>query len=120
MPKVNDITWIGSTHEREFENMDISYEAGYELIDRTEKNFKISLSGKNNMLIEVQKRIGSKDRLPFAGKIEDHVYALGALGSRGFSLAPILGEYIVSMISNSPNPLSTGIALSVDPLRFKD
>lgn len=120
LPKVNDITWIGSTHEREFENMDISYEAGYELIDRTEKNFKISLSGKNNMLIEVQKRIGSKDRLPFAGKIEDHVYALGALGSRGFSLAPILGEYIVSMISNSPNPLSTGIALSVDPLRFKD
>ncbi|MBD63537.1 MAG: hypothetical protein CMD68_05580 [Gammaproteobacteria bacterium] len=120
LPKVNDITWIGSTHEREFKNMEISYDAGYELIERTEKNFKISLAGKNNILIKAHKRIGSKDRLPFAGKIEDHVYAFGALGSRGFSLAPLLGEYIYSMINNTPNPISTGITLSIDPLRFKD
>jgi glycine/D-amino acid oxidase-like deaminating enzyme len=42
------------------------------------------------------------------------------LGSRGFSLGPILGEYIASLINNSPSPISTGLALSIDPLRFKD
>jgi len=31
-----------------------------------------------------------------------------------------MGEYIAAQISNSPNPISTGIALSVNPMRFKD
>ena len=54
------------------------------------------------MLMEARLRTGSKDRLPLAGKIEENVYALGALGSRGFSLGPILGEYIASLINNTP------------------
>ena len=120
LPKENDVTWIGSTHEKEFTDIDISYEAGHELIERTEKNFQISLAGKENMLMRASLRTGSKDRLPFAGKIEENVYAIGALGSRGFSLGPILGEFIASLINRSPNPLSTGIALAIDPLRFKD
>ena len=49
-----------------------------------------------------------------------NIYAIGALGSRGFSLAPLLGELIASQISQSPNPISTGIALSIDPMRFID
>jgi tRNA 5-methylaminomethyl-2-thiouridine biosynthesis bifunctional protein len=120
LPKINDITWIGSTHEREFENIDISYQAGHELVARTEKNFNIDLVGSEDMLMEARIRIGSKDRLPLAGKIEENVYAIGALGSRGFSLGPILGDYIASLINNSPNPLSSGIALAIEPLRFRD
>ena len=120
LPKENDITWIGSTHEKEFTDIDVSYEAGHKLIERTEKNFQISLAGKEDMLMKASLRTGSKDRLPFAGKIEENVYAIGALGSRGFSLGPILGEFIASLINRSPNPVSTGIALAIDPLRFKD
>ncbi len=120
LPKVNDITWIGSTHEREFKNLNISYETGHDLIARTEKNFNIDLVGSEDMLMEAHIRIGSKDRLPLAGKIEENIYAIGALGSRGFTLGPILGDYIASLINNSPNPLSSGIALAIEPLRFKD
>ena len=120
LPQVNDITWIGSTHEREFENIDISYESGYDLITRIEKNFNIDLVGSEDMLMEARIRVGSKDRLPLAGKIEENVYAIGALGSRGFSLGPILGDYIASLINNSPNPLSSGIAVAIEPLRFID
>ena len=65
-------------------------------------------------------RVGSKDRLPLAGKIEENIYAIGALGSRGFSLAPLLGEHVASLINNSPSPISSGIALAIEPLRFKD
>ena len=54
------------------------------------------------MLMEARLRTGSKDRLPLAGKIEENVYVIGALGSRGFSLGPILGEYISSLINNTP------------------
>ena len=120
LPKVNNITWIGSSHEKEYEDLNICYDVGKELVKRIDKNFEIKLVGTSNMLMEARLRTGSKDRLPLAGKIEDNVYALGALGSRGFSLGPILGEYIASLINNSPSPISAGIALAIEPLRFKD
>ena len=52
LPKVNEITWIGSTHEREFENMDVCLEAGHELIKRTNKNFDITLAGLDSMVMK--------------------------------------------------------------------
>ena len=119
LPKVNGITWIGSTHEREYNNIDVCYEAGKELIERTNQNFKITLDGLDNMLMKSNFRVGSKDRLPLAGKIKENVYAIGGLGSRGFSLGPILGEHVASLINHSPSPISSGIALAIEPLRFK-
>jgi len=120
LPKVKNITWIGSSHEKEYKDLNVCYEVGKELINRIDKNFKIKLAGRSNMLMEARLRTGSKDRLPLAGKIEKNVYALGALGSRGFTLGPILGEYIASLINNTPSPISAGIALAIEPLRFKD
>ena len=120
LPMQENITWIGSSHEKDFENMDISFEVGMELVKKINKNFKINLAGTENMLMEARLRTGSKDRLPLAGKIQENVYVIGALGSRGFSLGPILGEYIASLINNSPSPISSGIALAIEPLRFKD
>ena len=72
------------------------------------------------MLMKAHLRIGSKDRLPLAGKIEENIYTIGALGSRGFSLGPLLGDYVASLINNSPSPISSGLALAIEPLRFKD
>ena len=120
LPKVDGITWIGSTHEREFENIEICYEVGRELIKRTNKNFNVSLQGSDDMQMTANLRVSSKDRLPLAGKIEKNIYAIGGLGSRGFSLGPILGEHVASLINNSPSPISSGIALAIEPLRFKD
>ena len=120
LPEVDGVTWIGSTHEREFKNIDVCYEAGYKLIEKTNKNFNLGFTGAENMLMTANFRVGSKDRLPIAGKIEDKIYVIGSLGSRGFSLAPLLGEFVASQINNSPSPISSGIALAIDPLRFKD
>ena len=120
LPEVDGVTWIGSTHEREFKNIDVCYEAGYKLIEKTNKNFNLGFTGAENMLMTANFRVGSKDRLPIAGKIADQIYVIGSLGSRGFSLAPLLGEFVASQINNSPSPISSGIALAIDPLRFKD
>ena len=120
LPKLENITWIGSSHEKEFEDIQVSYEVGAELIKRINKNFQTDLISEPGILMEARLRTGSKDRLPLAGKIEENVYALGALGSRGFSLGPILGEHIASLINNTPSPISSGIAVAIEPLRFKD
>ena len=122
LPSIDGITWIGSTHQKDFQDIMPSLEATKDLISRTERNFKINLVSDANALTEARLRVGSKDRLPIAGRIsnDQNIYAIGALGSRGFSLAPLLGELIASQISKSPNPISTGIALSIDPMRFID
>jgi tRNA 5-methylaminomethyl-2-thiouridine biosynthesis bifunctional protein len=122
LPSIDGVTWIGSTHQKDFQDLLPSSEATNDLISRTERNFKVNLGSIDGALSEVRLRLGSKDRLPIAGKIsnDQNIYAIGALGSRGFSLAPLMGELIASQISQSPNPVSTGIALSIDPMRFID
>ena len=117
---LQNLTLLKITHEREFENIEICYEAGRELIKRTNKNFNVSLQGSDDMQMTANLRVSSKDRLPLAGKIEKNIYAIGGLGSRGFSLGPILGEHVASLINNSPSPISSGISLAIEPLRFKD
>ena len=120
LPKLDNITWIGSSHEREFEDLHACQKVGQELIKRTNTNFNINLQSSKKMLMEARLRVGSKDRMPVAGKIQKSIYAIGALGSRGFSLGPILGEYVASLINDSPSPVSSGVALAIEPLRFKD
>ena len=122
LPSIDGVTWIGSTHQKDFQDLLPSSEAANDLISRTERNFKVNLGSVDGALTEARLRLGSKDRLPIAGKIsnDQNIYAIGALGSRGFSLAPLMGELIASQISQSPNPVSTGIALSIDPMRFID
>ena len=111
---------FSTDREKEYEDIQVSYEVGAELIKRINKNFKTDLISEPGILMEARLRTGSNDRLPLAGKIEENVYALGALGSRGFSLGPILGEHIASLINNTPSPISSGIAIAIEPLRFKD
>src|SRR6056300_120361 len=120
LPKLDNITWIGSSHEREFDDLHACQKVGQELIKRTNTNFNINLQSSKKMLMEARLRVGSKDRMPVAGKIQKSIYAIGALGSRGFSLGPILGEYVASLINDSPSPVSSGVALAIEPLRFKD
>ena len=120
LPAINGVMWIGSTHDKDFLNLEASKESAQELISRTERNFNLSFDTQDSIMSEARLRVGSKDRLPIAGKLStsQNIYGLGALGSRGFSLAPLLSEYIVSQISHAPNPISTALALSVDPQRF--
>jgi len=86
-------------------------------------------------------RCVSQDRLPLAGALPDEVaiasdafrgkgaqladlprrrglYCLTALGSRGLSLGPVLGEHLACCITGEPSPLETALAKAVDPARF--
>lgn len=120
LPSLHGITWLGATYDREFQDMEPSKSSGELLISNTERSLGIEFNNPEDHLMEARFRVGSKDRIPMAGKLNSHenIYVMGALGSRGFSLAPLLGEFISSMIHDIPSPISTGIALSLDPNRF--
>lgn len=84
-------------------------------------------------------RVGTDDRLPVAGAMpaapvaqgaqearHDQVrfvprrqglFVLTALGSRGLSWAPLLGELIAAQIAGSPLPLEADLQAAIDPAR---
>lgn len=64
-------------------------------------------------------RATTPDRLPLAGAARDQpgLFVLTGLGSRGFAMAPLLAEHIVSLALDLPSPLPAASARLVDPAR---
>jgi tRNA 5-methylaminomethyl-2-thiouridine biosynthesis bifunctional protein len=62
-------------------------------------------------------RATTPDRLPVAGALDDGLYVLGGLGSRGFCVAPLLGEHVAAVILDQPSPLPRDLAARVSPRR---
>lgn len=66
-------------------------------------------------------RATTPDRLPVAGPVPGMpgVHVLGGLGSRGFCLAPLLGEHVTALAVGAPSPLPAELADLLDPDRFR-
>ena len=67
------------------------------------KAFKSSRSSRSAV------RVVSKDTLPKFDEIDDNLWCLTGLGSRGFVFAPLLGETIVSDICGDPAPIDDAL-----------
>jgi tRNA 5-methylaminomethyl-2-thiouridine biosynthesis bifunctional protein len=86
-------------------------------------------------------RCVSADRLPLVGALCDETRVLGsigsyagahladlprqpglfclaALGSRGLTLAPLLGELLAATITGEPAPVESALCDAVDPARY--
>ncbi len=59
-----------------------------------------------------------RDYIPLAGQVEDDLYVLGGLGSRGFLTAPLLAELIADLMVDAPLPLEADLVRALDPKRF--
>lgn len=64
-------------------------------------------------------RATTRDRLPIAGAVpgQPGLFILGGLGSRGFCLAPLLGEHVAALITDLPSPLPSDVADRIKPSR---
>ena len=60
------------------------------------------------------------DNLPLAGPLADKLFVLGALGGRGFTLAPLLAEHIAALALGAPSPLPAPVAALLNPGRFSE
>lgn len=65
-------------------------------------------------------RAATFDQTPVAGPTgpDEGLIVLTGLGSRGFSLAPLLGEHVAALALGAPSPLPAALAALVDPGRF--
>ncbi|MBU2168465.1 MAG: tRNA (5-methylaminomethyl-2-thiouridine)(34)-methyltransferase MnmD [Alphaproteobacteria bacterium] len=64
-------------------------------------------------------RATTPDRLPWAGRLDEGLYILGGLGSRGFCLAPLLAEHIAAQVLERPSPLPAAMAGRFAPSRLR-
>ncbi len=84
-------------------------------------------------------RVQAEDRLPLAGAVgtaagstprhlltqarhwprEPGLFVLSALGARGLTLAPLLGELVAAQALGRPWPLTQDLADAVDPVRWQ-
>ena len=66
-------------------------------------------------------RATTPDHLPLAGPAPgaQGLYLLSGLGSRGFCLAPLLGEHVAALAVGAPSPLPSDLADLVAPDRFQ-
>ena len=64
-------------------------------------------------------RASTPDRTPVMGQLAEDIYVLGAVGARGFTMAPLLGEYLAAQIALMPNCLNQSIQAALDPFRFR-
>ncbi len=64
-------------------------------------------------------RASTADRNPVVGQLAKDIFVLGAVGARGFTVAPLLGEYLAAQIALTPNCLSRSIQAALDPFRFR-
>jgi tRNA 5-methylaminomethyl-2-thiouridine biosynthesis bifunctional protein len=66
-------------------------------------------------------RATTADYLPIAGAAPDSppgLFVLTGLGSRGYTLAPLLAEHVAGLALGAPSPLPRSQAALVDPSRF--
>ena len=63
-------------------------------------------------------RATTPDRLPVAGSLAPDLYALTGLGSRGFCVAPLLGEHLAAVLLGLPSPLPAAFGRRLAASRF--
>lgn len=63
-------------------------------------------------------RAAAPDHQPVAGRMDNGLFVLGALGGRGFTLAPLLAEHVAALALGLPSPLLKGQQRLVDPRRI--
>ena len=113
---------FGATHDRG----DLAAEARP---DDTARNLQ-TLAGRRPVLAETVAvlpaqaraaiRATTRDRLPVCGPLADRpaLFVLSGLGSRGFCVAPLLGEHVAALVTGAPSPLPADLAARLRPARF--
>ena len=134
-PPVNGEAILGSTFERNFENLKSDIVSDFMNIKRIKSLFQNPniLDKKNIVCGQASVRASTPDRLPIAGWInyksesftdnpdysKHGFFANTGLRSKGTVIAPITAELIISDLLNEPSLLPKNVRDSISPNRFR-
>ena len=67
----------------------------------------------------VSRRLATSDRWPLLGAYGDNLSIISALGARGLTLAPLLGEVLARQLAGRPAGIDSEIIDMITPVRFQ-
>ena len=112
---------FGATHDRDDEGLEartLDHRRNLEAVAEVLPALASRLEGPA-LEARVGVRATTSDYLPLAGRAgPPGLFVLTGLGSRGFTLAPLLAEHVAALALGRPSPLPTPLADLVDPARF--
>jgi tRNA 5-methylaminomethyl-2-thiouridine biosynthesis bifunctional protein len=113
---------FGSTHDRGQTSTEVRAQDDLRNLVALAKglpHLAASMEGQR-MQARASLRAAVPDQMPLVGQVPERpgLWVLGALGSRGFTLAPLLAEHVAARVLGLPSPLPRTVAAAVDPGRF--
>ena len=112
----------GATHERGVTDLapnDAASAHNLATLDAARPHLAKAVAGRAERQRRKAVRATTPDRLPISGLLaEPGLYALTGLGSRGFCVAPLLGEDIAARLLGQPSPLPRAAQDRLSPTRF--
>ncbi|MCB1200707.1 MAG: tRNA (5-methylaminomethyl-2-thiouridine)(34)-methyltransferase MnmD [Leptospiraceae bacterium] len=108
-----NILQLGATYFRDFEKKS---EFEIKMLRQAHKKWGEMHFEQNRIAV----RATSYDHLPYAGEVDEGLYVLGAMGSRGTTLAPLAVEKICDLITEEQISIDTDLARRMDPSRYFD
>ena len=109
---------LGATFDRSAET-EILESAHYHSRDSLPAGLAIQMPDPKAYGARVSRRASTPDHNPVCGEIAANLFALGALGARGLTLAPLLGDMMAAQMLNMPVTLGLDIRARLDPFRFR-
>ncbi len=74
----------------------------------------------NGLTGRTSRRVSTPDRNPISGRLAERVFVLGALGARGFTFAPLLGDQLAALMLGRAISFDLPTRQLLDPYRFRD
>ena len=107
LPPLDDYIWMGSTYEHEYRDLEISSKQMYKILNAQKMFLKSTEIPDEEILVRASERVSRSNKFPIAAKISQNqsLYAVGALGSRGFSSSFLCGEVVANQIRNGFIPV---------------
>ena len=113
--------WSSGTFDVDSDSIECRDEDNAENMQRLDRVLGSAYRGAQETVTDawVGVRYATHDRMPHVGFVDDGLYALTGLGSRGFTWGPLAAEVLVSELLGLSCPVERSLKARMNPLRFR-
>ncbi|MEK9610452.1 MAG: tRNA (5-methylaminomethyl-2-thiouridine)(34)-methyltransferase MnmD [Alphaproteobacteria bacterium] len=120
-PAIDGLHELGATFDRDaaMEVTSAGHSHNFDLLPSGLRTLFAGI-GPDSLSGRTSRRVSTPDRNPISGRLAERVFVLGALGARGFTFAPLLGDQLAALMLGRAVSFDLPTRQLLDPYRFRD